>query len=43
MERGEGRTLILSTPHPITLACSPEWLRTQHPEDDLRADYPSTP
>lgn len=41
MERGEGRPLVLSMPHPITPARSPEWLRTQCPEDDLWAHYPS--
>lgn len=31
MERGEGRPLILSVPHPITPACSPEWLEDPVP------------
>lgn len=41
MERGEQRPLVLSVPHSIISACSPEWLRTQCPKENLWADHPN--
>lgn len=41
MERGAGRPLNLSMPHPTAPARSPEGLRTQCPKEDLWAHDPS--